>query len=259
MKKYIPLALLFLFIGTGAAAYVERVKIRDWYEVATRAPLPPPLEVTEFTPVAEQTKPAGTKPVVPQSAGLPAQINLAVPMVYQAPFSNWDEVHEETCEEASMLMIQGYLRNVKSYTRQQMEDELLKIVKYEVDTFGYFEDTTAKETVKVMKEYFGMKNVSIVPLTSAEQIKTYLASGVPVTVPASGTLLKNPNFRNGGPPYHMIVIKGYTKDGYFIANDPGTRLGADFLYKEATIMEAAHDWNGGDVLKGDKLLIVAKK
>ena len=54
----------------------------------------------------------------------------------------------------------------------------------------------------------------------------------------------------------MLIIKGYTKEGNFITNDPGTRRGADFIYSPGVLMNAIHDWNGGDVDNGKKVMIV---
>ena len=50
--------------------------------------------------------------------------------------------------------------------------------------------------------------------------------GVPVLLPAAGRLLRNPYFSGQGPLYHMLVVKGYTRDGKIITDDPGTRLAA---------------------------------
>jgi hypothetical protein len=61
-------------------------------------------------------------------------------------------------------------------------------------------------------------------------------------VPADGKKLDNPNFKNGGPVYHMLVIKGFTGDK-FITNDPGTRLGADFIYTQSNLMYSLADWD----------------
>jgi hypothetical protein len=80
--------------------------------------------------------------------------------------------------------------------------------------------------------------------------------GVPVIIPASGKELQNPNFRNGGPPYHMLVMKGYLADGRWIVNDPGTRKGADYLYGKQLLLNAVHDWNGGDVPRGSSVAFV---
>ena len=54
----------------------------------------------------------------------------------------------------------------------------------------------------------------------------------------------------------MLVIKGYTKDGRFITNDPGTRRGANYLYDPNIVLNAIHYWNGGDVKNGKKAVIV---
>ncbi len=55
----------------------------------------------------------------------------------------------------------------------------------------------------------------------------------------------------------MLVIKGYTADGKFITNDPGTRRGADFLYSAATLLNANHDWRAdGKVDRGRKVVLI---
>jgi len=97
--------------------------------------------------------------------------------------------------------------------------------------------------------------VLVLPLSSVNDLKRAVANGYPVIVPASGKELPNPNFRNGGPLYHMLVVKGYTADR-IITNDPGTHLGADFTYTYDGLMNAAHDWNGGDVTHGAPVMII---
>ena len=62
-----------------------------------------------------------------------------------------------------------------------------------------------------------------------------------------------------GPLYHMLVVKGYTKDGTIITNDPGTRRGADFLYDPDALFNAVHDWNGGNVNEGAKVMVVVEE
>jgi len=56
----------------------------------------------------------------------------------------------------------------------------------------------------------------------------------------------------------MLLLKGYTSDGEFITNDPGTRNGRNYVYKQAVLMAAIHDWNGGDVMNGVPVVIVYK-
>ena len=65
-----------------------------------------------------------------------------------------------------------------------------------------------------------------------------------------GKVIGNPNYKNGGPVYHAMVIKGYedkTADPgsvqKIITHDVGTRKGEDYVYKWSTLQNALHDWN----------------
>ena len=89
-----------------------------------------------------------------------------------------------------------------------------------------------------------------------EDIKREVAAGHPVILPAAGRLLPNPNFRQPGPIYHALIVKGYMRDGRIITNDPGTRNGKDFLYKPEALMNALHEWNSEDILLGSPAMIV---
>ena len=92
--------------------------------------------------------------------------------------------------------------------------------------------------------------------TTDANIKTALNKGYPVILPAHGKELLNPNFRNGGPEYHMLVIKGYKADGSWIVNDPGTRNGPDYIYPHDRLLIANHDFNATDMKLGAKVMIV---
>jgi hypothetical protein len=216
---------------------------------------PPPAPAAAETPAAE---PAPADPAPAKSApALPASINLKVPMVYQAPFSVWDAKDEDACEEASMLMVQGYLNGTTGFSREEMRRLIDGIVAYEMSSLGYFESTDAAQTAEIMRSYLKLGSVKVLPVASIDDIKRELAAGHPVMLGASGRNLHNPNFKNGGPVYHMLVAKGY-KPGWIITNDPGTRKGTDYLYAEDVLFNALHDWNGGDVLNGAKVMIVAR-
>jgi hypothetical protein len=181
---------------------------------------------------------------------------LTVPFVSQAPYKIWDHDHEEFCEEASSLMAVSYINGDSSVTDPAIAEQKLQEIKaWELKTFGYFEDTTAAETAKIITDKFGIKQVRLVSNPTVLAIKTALAQGKLVLVPSAGRMLPNPNFKSPGPLYHMIVLKGYTQDS-FITNDPGTRLGANFVYTIDAVMNAMHDWNGGDVANGQKIVII---
>ena len=57
-------------------------------------------------------------------------------------------------------------------------------------------------------------------------------------------MLPNTHYINGGPLYHMIVIRGYKGDT-FIVNDPGTDNGDGNEYSFAVLHKASADWNQG--------------
>jgi hypothetical protein len=187
---------------------------------------------------------------------LPAEVNLKVPFTSQAPSQNWDATHEEFCEEASMLMAASYFKDQTIDGPKDAESKLQAIKSFEIKRLGYFKDTTAEETAEILREYFQISDVNVVYNPTAVDIKTALADKKVVIVPLAGREIGNPNFTPPGPLYHMLLIKGYTQKGEFITNDPGTRKGADYIYKEEVIMNAIHDWNGGKVETGKRVMII---
>ena len=246
---FIPLSIFVLFTYGG--------KIKDWMVLWQRkASLPPAISYEQATnPIQPSSAPAlnGQPSII---TSLPPSINLGVPFTPQAPFANWDEVHEEACEEASLLMVARYKKGGTIDSPSDAEQELFKLVDFENKIFGYYKDTTAEETARVGREYYGFKKTRVIYEFTVDTIKRELAAGNPIIVPAAGRELGNPYFTSPGPLYHMLVIRGYTSDGKFITNDPGTRRGEEYTYKFDILMNAIHDWNGGDVVNGKKVIIV---
>ena len=79
-------------------------------------------------------------------------------------------------------------------------------------------------------------------------------------VPAAGQMIENPHFKTPGPLYHMVVVIGFDDvKNLFITNKPGTRSGGSFAYDQQKLFAAIHDWNNGDVLHGEKKMIVVGK
>jgi hypothetical protein len=97
----------------------------------------------------------------------------------------------------------------------------------------------------------------IVENPTADDIKRFIANGQPVLAVADGKVLPNPHFRNDGPVYHALIIRGYTEIE-FITNDPGTQFGRGFKYKYEDLLNAIHDWNSGDVKDGKKVILVVE-
>jgi len=197
----------------------------------------------------------------------PKEYNLAVSFQSQAPTANWDMPYQEACEEASLIMADAFF-NGRALSVDGMDTSIHKLVDWELEKFGYYEDTTSKEVVQIAQEYFYLDAVLDYDVT-VENIKKYISQNKLILVPAAGRILPNPNFTGDGPLYHMLVIRGYT-DKYFITNDPGTKNGKEFLYKYDDLINAIHDWpneNGGqknevsedDMLTGEKVMIAVDK
>lgn len=195
------------------------------------------------------------KPVVKPEA-LPDKILIPVPFTSQAPFAEWDELHEEACEEASLIMLKYYLDG-KKLTPSIAEEAIQKMVKFEIKNYGDYKDSNAGEIVKLAKDFYGIRNLKVVYDFQKEDLKKYLAKGNPIIVPAAGRLLGNPNFTAPGPLYHNLVLIGY--DGnIIITNDPGTRKGRGYTYNIDVLYNAIHDFPGKpeDITQGRKAMIV---
>lgn len=168
--------------------------------------------------------------------------NLDVPFFPQAPKKMWDAAHEDYCEEASLLGVDAFLKH-KTYSLDEMETALSKMREWEIKTFGYFESTSIEQAVRIAREYLGYKKVRVIDNPTLEMIRAEVSAGHPVIVPANGKELKNPYFKNGGPVFHMYVVRGFTESGDVIVNDPGTQHGENFVYKKEIVLSSMHDWN----------------
>ncbi len=266
IKNYKPLlALAGVVVVLLGAGWLARGVIRDvWYDV-TRPSVP---EAVPYTP----SVPAPTKPTTTKSAPAPAptptptptpaptqttklSVNLAVPFLLQAPNQNWVQPYEDACEEASLVMVDAYYDGrTKTFAADEGLIALDAVIAFEDETYGYNKDTTSADVANTAKVFFGRK-ATVMDATEAS-IKKMLNQGYPVIVPAYGKALKNPNFKNGGPEYHMLVIKGYNKDGSWITNDPGTRNGPDYVYGKQVLLDAIHDFDPRDMQAGRKVMIV---
>ena len=188
---------------------------------------------------------------------LPAKVSMLVPFMVQAPHGNWDAPYQEACEEASIIMMDYYLRNIP-LEPDQANREILQLVQWE-EANHYKYDVSISQLQDIVKTYYKYPT-RIVEEVTKESIMYELANGNPVIVPVAGRMLKNPYFSGDGPWYHMLIITGY--DGkYFITNDPGTRHGLDYKYKMDLLVDAIHDWTGvkEEIQKGDKRMLIVGK
>lgn len=171
---------------------------------------------------------------------LPKKASILVPFMVQAPHANWDAPYQEACEEASVIMMDYYLRGAP-LEPDQANREILQLVQWQ-EANHYKYDVSILELEKIVQEYYGY-DTRVSENVTTESIMHEIAKGNPVIIPAAGRDLKNPYYSGGGPWYHMLVVTGYDKK-YFITNDPGTRNGLDYKYKHKRLVNAIHDWTG---------------
>lgn len=186
-------------------------------------------------------------------------VDHRVPFLCQAPFGDWREPWQDSCEEASIIMAMRFVSG-RPISRESGKREILALVKYQVENYGGHYDLTAGQSAKLIKDYY-KHEVEIRRDVSIREIKGELAKGNLVIAPMAGRELGNPYFTPPGPAYHYLVIKGYDDArGIFITNDPGTRRGANYNYKYRTLFQALHDWTGDKktIDRGQKTIIVVK-
>jgi hypothetical protein len=239
--------IFYFFRGRNHTAPVEITveSINNNTSVSGKDQLVPDKIVIEERDMANSTAPE-----------IPVKILLDVPFTSQAPFSKWDIYHEEACEEASLVMVKYFLDG-KKLTPQIAEEEIQKMIKFEIQKYGDYKDSDARQIVKLAEDFYGINNLQVVYDFSKEDIKKYLAKGQPIIVPAAGRLLVNPNFTSPGPLYHNLVLTGYDGDT-IITNDPGTRKGQDYAYGIDILYNAIHDFTGKkeNILQGRKAMLV---
>ncbi len=232
-------------IMAGAAFGIYSVYKYNKYK---KESAPKPVEISELAQKLAAEMLASPDAI----SSLPAELNLEVPFYTQAPFENWDFPWQEACEEASILLVANEYLD-KGWTREEFNSEILKLVDWQKKVFGYYTDTTAQEITQILKENFGLTGV-IHNNPSYDDVRKILAQGHLIIMTFDGKALGNPYFRNGGPIYHAMVIKGYKEGEKLITNDVGTKHGADYVYEWKVLQNALHDWTK-PIQKGPKRMI----
>ncbi len=178
---------------------------------------------------------------------IPTQKYLDVQFICQAPLqteANW-VFHEESCEEAALLMAYNYEMGIE-VSKEEANEIILDMIEWQNENFGGHFDIYADQLKEFAVGYYNLKNeqIKVIKNATIEEIKKEITSGHPVVVPITGELLKNPYYPY--PGYHMLTVTGFTEDR-IITNDNGTRHGEDFSY-DIDVFEKAMKDTGGDIL-----------
>ncbi len=268
-KKTIIVIIIGLLIVL-CITYLMRGTIKDWLFTMQQEEIPEAVSYEEIVSTnnddntnsidnTNQEEAEEVETIIEtEPVEIPNSINLEIPFQSQAPHANWDMPWQEGCEEASVILTVNYLRGATSLTADQMNEKILTLVEWQNTNWGGHHDLTISETAAMVNGFYGDEfDTEIIQDFTWEDVKTALAQGYPVIIPAAGRQLGNPYYTPPGPIYHMLVIKGYT-NSVVITNDPGTRRGADFQYNYDTIYNAIHDWNESDINLGEKVMLIIK-
>lgn len=180
---------------------------------------------------------------------------LNVPYTVQAPLANWN-IHEESCEEAGILMMHYYLLGASFpnnvITREKANSELTEMVNWQKNHYGKEADLTMTMLGGLAKDYYG-SNFEVKKNITAEDIKTVISAGHPVIVPVMTQVLQNPHYSSGNV-YHVLLIKGYDQTGV-ITNDSGVKEGQNYHYTWSVLWQAI-DAQKAKMGQGRDMLIV---
>ena len=237
---YAALFVLAILIVSAASWYISRHYIKSINQYVSQ-----PEEVIK-KPSQPETSSSSTKDQSIQvpKLKLPASAEITMWFAPQAPYADWSEPWQSACEEAAVIIVNHYYTQVP-LTKEIMKGEILALVDWENQNWGGNHDLTSEETIKLAELNYGLKG-EVITDYDVEKIEQYLVEGVPVIVPADGRKLNNPHFRNGGPTYHMLVLKGYDGNGNFITNDPGIKEGEGYLYPYDIVINAVKNPAGGE-------------
>jgi len=239
LKIFLSLSVVLIVVGVVLVAWKNKKieKVQDVQDVQSVQDVRG-VEVVQDVQIVENIE-------IVQSV---QDVMLEVPFVLQAPFANWDDpVFQDACEEAAVLMADGWLKNKTVFSKEQMEKGIKEIVSLEKKIIGEYIDTSAKDTAKVLKAYSGYDKVEVFENIAVEDIVREIIGGNLVIVPTDGRKLKNPFYTAPGPITHMIVIIGYdAKKKELITNDSGTKRGEGYRYSVPVIFEAIRDYPTGN-------------
>lgn len=242
--------LITLIIG-GVVFYTYERKVASLQPIvpSSSLPEPQPFSIPQDTSSNEPPK------------EIPDKFLLQVPFTVQAPTANWDEMHNEACEEASAIMVAAYFSGDtrKVLPASEVEKQISNLTQWQEKEFGYSLDSTAAETAEMIRAVYSLK-AELVSNFSEKDIREALLAKKVVILALSGQKLGNPYFKQPGPIYHMIVVRGYTQKE-LITNDPGTKRGENYPYTFETLKKAGADWNHSTntIDVGKSVMIVVSK
>ena len=177
-------------------------------------------------------------------ASLPSAVSLPVPYTDQAPLGNWAQ-RQHTCEEASLFMVDRYLRG--DHSGALVDPRTADAGINRITAWKPAVDLTTTQVGEVAKKHMGW-GYEVLPADRLT-MKQQLALGRPLIIGVRTHGLGNPNYPGYYSHYeqaawsvsHYIVVAGYDQSDGFILNDPGITRGHGYHIKYDQLMHAIDD------------------
>jgi hypothetical protein len=185
---------------------------------------------------------AAAPDVVP--VNLPTAVILPVPFTSQAPLNNWAD-RQHTCEEATLLMVDRYLRG--DHSGALIDPRTADAAINQITGWKPAVDLTSQQVGEVAQRYMGYA-YKILPADRLN-MKQQLALGRPLMVGVRTHGLGNPNYpgyrthfeQAGYSVSHFLAVVGYNQSDQYILNDPGLTKGHGYVISYDQLMHAIDD------------------
>ena len=185
---------------------------------------------------------AAAPDVVP--VNLPTAVILPVPFTSQAPLNNWAD-RQHTCEEATLLMVDRYLRG--DHSGGLIDPRTADAAINQITGWKPTVDLTSQQVGEVAQRYMGYA-YKILPADRLN-MKQQLALGRPLMVGVRTHGLGNPNYpgyrthfeQTGYSVSHFLAVVGYNQSDQYVLNDPGLTKGHGYVISYDQLMHAIDD------------------
>jgi len=196
-----------------------------------------------IVPISASPSPGGEQ-AVPTPVILPAAVILPVPFTSQAPLNDWS-AKQHTCEEASLVMVDRYLRG--DHSGNLIDPRTANAAINRITPWKVTQDLTDVQYGAMAKKYLGWA-YQVLP-ANRQNIKEQLALGRPVIIGVRTHGLGNSNYpgyrshyeQAGWSVSHYIVVVGYDQSDTVILNDPGLTRGHGYHIKFDQLFYAITD------------------
>ena len=175
---------------------------------------------------------------------LPQAVLLPVPFTSQAPLNNWAD-RQHTCEEASLVMVDRYLRG--DHSGALIDPRTADNAINQITAWKPAVDLTSQQVGEVAQGHLGWA-YKLLP-SDRLNMKQQLSLGRPLIFGVRTHGLGNSNYpgynshfeQPGWSVSHYIVVVGYDQADTYILNDPGLTRGHGYHISYDQVMHAVDD------------------